>query len=86
VLIGTDKRGKRIRPRFDDSTGGFEGKTVRMKAVECWRCGSVEMLDVAGIGEFDIRRYECADCSVCDSCRHYEGYRCSDWPVCHYEI
>jgi hypothetical protein len=50
------------------------------------RCGSVEMLDVTGIDESDIRSYECADCFVCDSCRHCEGYRCPDWPVCHYEI
>jgi len=44
-----------------------------MEPVECRRCGSIEMLDVNGVDEFTIRRYECADCSVCDSCRHYEG-------------
>jgi hypothetical protein len=44
------------------------------------------MLDVHEVDEADIRRYECADCAVCDSCCHYEGYKCSDWPACHYEI
>ena len=57
-----------------------------MEAVECRRCGSVEMLDVSGADECDVRRYECADCSVCGSCRHYEGYRCADWPTCDYAI
>jgi len=86
LLIMPDKHCKRIPSRFEYSTGRFGVRTVRMEAVECWRCGSVELLDVTGVDESDIRRYECMDCSVCDSCRHYEGYRCADWPTCHYEI
>jgi hypothetical protein len=57
-----------------------------MEAVECRRYSSVEMLDVTGVDESDIRRYECTECGVCDSCRHYDGYKCPDWPGCNYEI
>ena len=85
MFIAPDKHSKRILSIIHDSTFGFEAKIMRMEPVECWRCGSIEMLDVQGVNESDIVRYECADCSVCDSCRHYEGYRCPDWPNCTYD-
>ena len=71
---------------FHHSVGVFEEKIMRKEPVGCRRCGAIEMLDVQGADESDIVRYECADCSVCNTCRHHEGYRCSDWPVCDYEV
>lgn len=61
-------------------------KSVGAEPVECRRCGLIEIVDVRGLDQFDIQSYECDDCSVCDSCRHYDGYRCADWPACDYEI
>ena len=86
VFIALDKHCKRIPSTFNECTLGFEGETVGLEPVECWRCGSIEMLDVRGVDEFIIRMHECAECGVCNSCRHYDGYRCPDWPGCHYEI
>jgi hypothetical protein len=84
VFIASEKHRKRIPSSCSDSKVVFKGKTLQMEPVECWRCGSIEMLDVEGVDESDIRRYECADCSVCDTCRYYDGYKCSDWPICNY--
>ena len=64
----------------------FGGRVVRIEAVEWWRCGSNEMVDVQGVDETTIQRYECTDCSICDTCRHYEGYKCPEWPACYYKI
>ena len=58
---------------------------MRVDAVECSRCGSIEMLDVQGLDEYEIERYECAECEICDSCSHYEGCRCPNWPTCPYD-
>jgi len=59
---------------------------VKKAPIECWRCGSTEIVDMGGLDESTIQRYECEDCAVCDSCRHYNGYKCPDWPVCRYEV
>lgn len=86
MVIVRDMHWKRIPSRLCVCMVGIEGTRVGMEPVECWRCGSIEMLDVHGIDESDIRRYECEDCAVCDSCRHFEGYKCPDWPSCNYKV
>jgi hypothetical protein len=86
MVIALDMHRKPILSRYYEGSVEFEGKTVRIEPVECWRCGSIEKLDVQGVDASDIRRYECEDCVVCDSCRHFEGYRCPDWPSCNYKV